>query len=212
MVVSRMNLDRYIPCGHILAAVVVVVATSWFPAAFSSMDIVGIPVYPPQAEWYESVPETWPAAPEVTLLLAGVCVDGGESVYGLGDKFSQPPNGFRINWRESGWPFRAMRSYYVEESGPLADPRNNRVVGIERPREPPFSKTGPSPALLPYLPIWPGFLANTVIFTLVLGLITRSASGAARRFRARAGKCPSCGYCVRAASRCSECGRSLDTG
>jgi hypothetical protein len=53
---------------------------------------------------------------------------------------------------------------------------------------------------LPYLPLWPGFMINTVFYALVLWLLFAAPLALRRRIRGRRinrGMCPKCAYDLR---------------
>lgn len=64
---------------------------------------------------------------------------------------------------------------------------------------------------LPLLPIWPGFLINTIFYALLLLALVRVPRMARRALRRRRGRCVSCGYDrsgLDPSSACPECGRN----
>ncbi len=61
---------------------------------------------------------------------------------------------------------------------------------------------------IPFYPLWPGLIANTLIYaTLSLGMLT-GLPAARRALRRRRGHCPMCNYNLtgNATGRCPECG------
>jgi hypothetical protein len=66
------------------------------------------------------------------------------------------------------------------------------------------------PALaLPVIPIWPGFLIDTIFYAAILWLLIPGPFALRRLIRLRRGLCPKCGYPMGESKTCSECGRSL---
>lgn len=66
-----------------------------------------------------------------------------------------------------------------------------------------------APTLLPIIPLWPGFVANTLLYAGgAYGLLRLP-----RRFRAwtrrRRGLCPRCAYPIGTSPTCTECGAPL---
>ena len=65
---------------------------------------------------------------------------------------------------------------------------------------------------LPYLPIWPGFLANAVIFGGAAWAALQISWLARRWWRGHTGRCKHCGYSLAglvASSTCPECGKPI---
>ena len=111
-----------------------------------------------------------------------------------------------------GWPLLALRCSFEDASsgkrtydvvnGVYLRPHPTEVQQVSGMPAPPF--------VLPLRPIWPGFVADLLMyasfwFALWFGL------GRARAFvRRRGGRCPSCGYDLRGTSGggggCPECG------
>ncbi len=68
--------------------------------------------------------------------------------------------------------------------------------------------------ILPYRPLWPGFLANTAIYALALWLPFFGATAWRRARRRRRNRCPACGYSragLAAHAPCPECGGAATT-
>ncbi len=102
----------------------------------------------------------------------------------------------------SGWPWHAGYSRDVRD--PSGGPGYRRTRGEAR------ITIGGKDSVLPYLPHWPGLLANAAFYaSLVLvpwaGL--RGVRGTLRRRRVRHGGCAGCGYPLDdGMQRCPECG------
>lgn len=117
-------------------------------------------------------------------------------------------------WHEEayGWPFRllAFRIRGQEVEG---------AVGFGSWRVDTFSIDGRSlkmdktglvrEHMVPFLPIWQGFLANTIVFTLLLLVPEFIIHLVVRRYRRMQQMCIDCGYPRKGlpTSKCPECGR-----
>ena len=62
---------------------------------------------------------------------------------------------------------------------------------------------------LPYGPIWPAFVVNTLFYAVVLWLLCGGPFVLWRFIRIRRGLCPACGYPEGQSDVCSECGKAL---
>ena len=65
------------------------------------------------------------------------------------------------------------------------------------------------PPKLPWRPIWPGFVVNTLLFAAAVWVLFAVPLGVRRIIRARGGRCPQCGYPAGASGVCPECGTGL---
>lgn len=90
----------------------------------------------------------------------------------------------------SGWPWRAL---YLHS---LAGTNDHLIRFRWRGRE----------VLLPTGVAWGGFLANTASLAVPLFAAVYASAALRRRHRRRRGACLRCGYLVRDALRCPECG------
>lgn len=110
-------------------------------------------------------------------------------------------------WIESGvgFPFICLYKWQEETDGvlhgaiPLPDPNGHMQhwPGAESTRG------------LPYLPIWPGLIANTAFWGGAWWCVLFVPGMVRRRNRVRRGRCPSCGYDLSAGQAggvCPECG------
>ncbi len=120
----------------------------------------------------------------------------------------------------AGWPWPAL---YVDSHSLDAGAASRGLVLSPRPREladelnplgPIALRLGTNGNPLPYRPIWRGFIANTLIYSVVwliiLGLLITGTAGLRRARRARRGQCRRCGYDRRglaSAAVCPECGK-----
>ena len=89
-----------------------------------------------------------------------------------------------------GWPLLALTSEWPEHGGTTS-------TAIHYGDE-----------VLPMIPIWPGFVINTIFYAVVLGLLTLGPFTARRMIRRKRGRCIKCGYDLGHADHraCPECG------
>ncbi len=68
-----------------------------------------------------------------------------------------------------------------------------------------------SAILLPYLPYWPGLLADTLFYALLFAALHQLTAYARRTRRRRRNRCTACGYDLQGLNSptCPECGRAL---
>src|SRR5690606_40803439 len=103
---------------------------------------------------------------------------------------------------------------YRFRGGGRAPTRTGEVSG-GLPLSPRSTGAWYDPRALPLTPIWPGFLADTALLTL-LWLALLVGPGAVRRaIRRRTRLCSACGYDLRptpAAPACPECGTPTPAG
>ncbi len=66
--------------------------------------------------------------------------------------------------------------------------------------------------IIPYRPIWRGFVVNTLLYATILWLLIHGPFGV-RRFRGflrmKRGLCPKCAYPMGESTVCTECGCAL---
>ncbi len=62
------------------------------------------------------------------------------------------------------------------------------------------------PMTIPYRPYWPGLLANTLFYGVILWLFWFTPGAIKRTLRRRRGLCPKCAYPVGPSELCTECG------
>lgn len=107
----------------------------------------------------------------------------------------------------AGWPFLSLwcdlnrrvsgeRYYERWSNGALASPLPPRSVSLWQ-------------RALPLWPIWPGFLANTVVYGAFLSLLFTATATIRRRLRIHRNLCPTCAYPAGNSAVCSECGAAV---
>jgi hypothetical protein len=168
----------------------------------------------PRAHWLLAVPDGWPAAPAGMYWFAahGAMTTSATCGHDSGDPFWL---GLESSFR-TGYPWLALASV---SHGQFSMPIGGRpqIANLPVPvwgaglRPPEFMRRlGIHPErMVPLLPLWPGFVGNTLIYALAvlavydLALVAR---GLRRWRRRRRGLCPACGYPVGVSPVCTECG------
>jgi hypothetical protein len=115
----------------------------------------------------------------------------------------RPPPEFHCYVEEVGYgfPWRCLRIMHLRTGSGV-----DLLVGI------PFDHSTPS-RHWPTSVIWPGFIANTLLFAMTLWLLLFAPFMIRRTIRHRRGMCIHCGYDLRGApaapdgAQCPECGR-----
>ena len=115
---------------------------------------------------------------------------------------------------DAGWPMRSFRGFVSSGLQPPIMPRNPNpkrlpqeeigVFKIERP-----INDWKLPRYLPYGPIWPGLIVNTLVYATVLIVIIWLLLTARYKLRLRRNLCPNCKYPIGVSEVCTECGNTL---
>jgi hypothetical protein len=182
---------------------------------------IGLAHFPPRfqyeyavTQWPVDVPESWPQ-PHVAREARGI----GWRWSGLETKFTLPMQPefhlCTIANLSSGWPFPALMAETRSEhrsTGQLhaAHPPSPWVSGIDYPLQQP---RGFPWKRLPIMPIWRGFVANSVLYAAVTWVVIASVGAAFVRLRtairSRKGRCSQCDYPLTGLPKhdgCPECG------
>jgi hypothetical protein len=127
-----------------------------------------------------------------------------------------PANDAYIYFSFRGWPFRAFwleyEQHYATNTTDIAETRIHG--GIRVKFNDPTSvwyAPPPSPTALPYRPVWPGLILDTLFFASLWAALLYIPRAARRSLRRRRGLCPACAYDLRAtpaSSPCPECGQT----
>lgn len=184
----------------------------WLTRAMRSWPAGGFwPTKPPESVWPIEVPEAWPEIPR-----------GGGSEYKCGGDWlwsdakvrgwldstpSSPSQNCSVASVECGWPRKSLGMYTLEEthSDWSVDEAVRRghweIDGI---------KVGWRPLVLPTIPVWRGFMTNTLIYGAAMCALWSIVPLTRRWRRRRRGACVGCGYDLRGLANgavCPECGR-----
>jgi hypothetical protein len=161
-----------------------------FPASMNSLNS---PHFPSQSEMETArigiVTSLEPASDRLELLL---------------NRWDLPLGTFAVE-EYRGWPARSFWGSALCVPGARATVTDTYGCTLI---DEPILQSGGKPQLLPFLPIWPGFVIDTLFYAAIwFGLFFGFAS-AKRGLRRARGRCPMCGYDLRSnfAAGCSECG------
>ncbi len=130
----------------------------------------------------------------------GVLRKGRSGSFGMGVEEAQ------------GWPARSLRWYRLV-GGSLRggiDLGGVRSYSIDGERwSASFSIYQVGNRTIAFIPIWPGFALNTILYAAVLWLLIPGPFVLRRFLRVRRGLCPKCAYPMGESAVCSECGKDL---
>ncbi len=110
-----------------------------------------------------------------------------------------------------GWPFRSMMII----AGPGFDDKDIFLRGLpwSAPSWPVDRSTSPGltsyPIYLPLNIIWPGFIANTLLYAMMFYSIFFMPFKLRYLFRTKRKQCTKCGYPIGQSEVCTECGTQL---
>lgn len=126
-----------------------------------------------------------------------------------GDPFSR--HGMTIQVHQAGWPWRTVRAVTVHTWPDGRTPKLQLIRGaVPAFGSPSLIATNTGPALIPFMPIWPAFLATLAVWTgLWGGLVTVGPFVIRQQSRHRRRACLNCGYPLDSDSlkrACAECG------
>ncbi|MCH7849165.1 MAG: hypothetical protein IIB53_12465 [Planctomycetes bacterium] len=140
-----------------------------------------------------------------------------------GSPFGQRPA--VSSWERTGWPMRALYcstsahelAYTTDGGEVLAAGSEGKIdQGIELSPERFAVSSSPLRVstwrALPLRPLWPGFAVNTIIYAVILWLLTFCPFTLRRCIRRKHGQCTKCGHDLRGADHpaCPECGHGRE--
>lgn len=186
----------------LLAGVVLSSASAWMCAAYSARGIVhtGFPSN------VEPLTRSHPALHELAADMT-LTEFGRQQWRGIGIRMEviYATNGvsnMSLTAARSGWPMPAMHGRSITGNG-----ASTLQFAVHRPAFVPFAQESYPPlAFLPIKPLWPGLLANAMVYAMVLWLGMLALNAQRRRRRLHKGLCPACGYPRSTSPVCSECG------
>ncbi len=109
-----------------------------------------------------------------------------------------------------GWPWMAMQGEWRSGDSNILPQGFHNAWGRSR-----IVTSGPDKGLdndmLPLRPVWPGFALNTMLYAMVLWLLSVAPLALRRRGRIKRGLCPKCAYPVGTSDTCTECGSPVSS-
>lgn len=176
--------------------------------------------------WVGPVPAHWPSEP-LSIDARRWNWPGTDWTYQTG-RTQQDHAGYvaevRYTQRRAGLPFRSLglrtlmegprmrlgdRTLDWYKSGWRREPAPWWQSGVEVPRIRPGLQWQRVGVLhMPVDPLWPGFLANSLVYAVALGLLWFSPGMLRRRYRRRE-LCVHCGYPLGIGTICPECGGTV---
>ena len=181
-------------CLFVLLGAIVNVAVGWSGHQKSlSPNCRVLPFEASVAVWDEVAPSAWPT-PDQPLVIEDANLVW--TSWRIDSRMDSAQSLTGIYRAKCGWPRDALcgDSFFA--------PSGNWKSGLVH-----LSGTSIS---LPFKPIWPGFVINTVFYAVVLWPLFAGPLVLRRRRRIRRGLCPKCAYDLRGspedATACPECG------
>jgi hypothetical protein len=106
-----------------------------------------------------------------------------------------------LDWRM--FPLPGETGLPESWTGGVAAPRGLNARQVESFMFPPYLRR------IPVLPLWPGFITNTLFYALLLWLLFATPFAARRMLRRRRGLCEKCAYPIGVSPVCTECGAAV---
>lgn len=172
-------------------------------------------------DWPVHVPANWP---QPTFLYGrigrGLRIDVGNAAMvdvevpqGAIRQMTQ----YSITSVRSGWPLLAMQSRTIVVRHNTGAEHIDRTPAIPLPFWLRQYVDGISEGygltrVLPLAPVWPAFLASTLLYALAFWIVLRLPRALRTFIRLRRGHCTQCGYPRGSSDVCTECGAPLPAG
>lgn len=178
----------------------------WASTSRSDDDVPGIG-WPNRAPLGWPEPDRWSYSRGLGLTIRSACENLEQS---FATQMLDPS--VVVHWMAAydfGLPMRAMRSTRraVQRGRAMAWPgRGGMEWGWPLP---PLVNRGFAMRRLAFVPIWPGFAVNTVLYALIAWSIGSGTVRLRRARRRRRGRCVACAYDVSDLDTCPECGKAV---
>lgn len=196
---------RVFPIGVYLGAGVVI--TIMVALILASL----LPVTRPDDAWKDSglvwprtAPDGWSTTPSSVKVLRqqGRTVELAAGRRSDGDHYVCASMGMY----SFGWPCRALSTTTLFECPPVGttQARSWYVGGLVAPSWAPSDMPW---RLLPTTMIWPGIIADSITYGAIFAAVHLFARAMRSELRRRNDRCTRCGYLLRGAATCPECGK-----
>lgn len=118
---------------------------------------------------------------------------------------------FDLDVRRDGWPWAGLERRELVIRKPVPVKFNPDVFQSREFNSGPRRQSNEGSIefrgrRLPYLPVWPGFVANTLLFALIAFPLVLLPGNVSRWRRAACGRCIACAYDLTGLTTCPECG------
>lgn len=120
-------------------------------------------------------------------------------------QYTRPPSTMYHDQR--GWPLPSLMSTYA--GSPRGGWQLTEALPTPLPDHASISTWPTMQRCLPLRPVWPAFIVDTLAFALPVAALMMTSRSNRRWRRARAGRCPTCGYPAGPSAVCTECGSDL---
>jgi hypothetical protein len=116
-----------------------------------------------------------------------------------------------MNRVQTGWPFHCVeRRHWLVEGASKLEAVNRGTIFLPYRSFMVNGEIVTTPRRIGVIPMWPGLLANTALYALLLFVLFGGIGAGRRASRRVRGRCEGCGYPLRSLPTpvCPECGRS----
>lgn len=219
--------------AFVILGLTINILVAWYAALCEPALWGALSTQTPNPPWPGPHPQGWPPPLHDERwsgpLLSGVraAAREGDALMAVSPDAAGPTVHQTHLWRyelySAGWPWRSLSWRWLSETVSERSPRASQSADRVRVSVRHFTYTGlPPPASaaawsqtgrrLPTTPMWPGLIAGSFFYGLIIYLPVHAIPALRRTRRVRRGLCPACGYNrsgLPAESPCPECGSTI---